>query len=62
MLTFSTGVGLHEFPLGTCFCEFGRQAGQLGEDFVNQTQFGGKVIPMDVQGQKTTNVACKVRR
>jgi hypothetical protein len=34
-LTFTTGIGLDEFVLGTGLCKLWGQPSQLGKDFVN---------------------------
>lgn len=56
-LTLAGGIRLHEFVLGACFCEFGGQPGELGEDFVDEADFGGKVVLVDVEGEIAAYVA-----
>ena len=46
--TLFAGVGLHELVLRTGLLEFGRQPCQLREDLVNQSDFGGEVVLVDV--------------
>ena len=50
-LTFSTGIRLDELFLGTGFFEFGGQPGQLRQDLIDQTNFRGKVVLVEVQGK-----------
>ena len=51
------GIGLHEFGGVTCFAEFRGKAGELWQYFVDQTNFGGQLVVMDVEGKEATNVA-----
>lgn len=46
LLTFSTGVGLHKLIGRAGFGEFGRKPGQLGEHFVDETDFRCKIVPV----------------
>jgi len=56
--TFSAGVCLHEFVLGASFGELRRKSSELGQDLVDQADFGGKAVLMSVEGQKASYVAC----
>lgn len=51
------GIGLHEVGDMTCFAEFGGQAGKLWQYFVDEANFRGELIVMDVEGKEATNVA-----
>ena len=46
--TFSTGVRLHELVLRACFGEFRGKPGQLRQDFVDETNFRGEVVLVDM--------------
>ena len=52
------GVGLHEARRGAGGAEFGREAGKLGEDFVDEAEFGGEGVGVDVVGQEAADIAC----
>jgi hypothetical protein len=52
-----TCVCLHELVLRACFGELGRQPRKLRKDFVDEAHFGGKIVPMDMQGQESADVA-----
>ena len=54
-LTFPTGIRLDELLLGTGFFKFGGQPGQLGQDFIDQTDFRGKVVLVEVKGKVTAD-------
>lgn len=56
--TFSAGVCLHEFVLGASFGKLRRKSSELGQDLVDQANFGGKAVLMNVEGQKASYVAC----
>ena len=51
------GIGLHELRGVTCFAEFRGKAGKLWQYLVDQTNFRGQLIIMDVEGKEATNVA-----
>jgi len=59
-LTLAGGIRLHELVLGACFCEFGGEPGELGEDFVDEADFGGEVVLVDVKGEIAAYVAWRV--
>jgi hypothetical protein len=47
-LTFTTGIGLDKFVLGTRLCELWGQPSQLGQDFVDQSYLGGQVVFVEI--------------
>ena len=51
------GIRLHELGGVTCFAELRGKTGELGQHFVDQTNFRGELIVMDVKGKEATNVA-----
>ncbi len=56
--TFSAGVCLHEFVWGAGFGELRRKSSELGQDLVNEANFGRKAVFMNVEGQEASYVAC----
>ena len=50
-LTFPTGIRLDELLLRAGFLEFGGQPSQLGQDFIDKTDFRGKVVLVEVEGK-----------
>lgn len=55
--TRSAGVGLDKLVLGAGLGELGPQPGELGQDLVDYTDFGGEVVLVDVEGEEAANVA-----
>lgn len=57
--TLSTCVCLQESFLRARFLEFWSQPCQLGEHLVDDSYFRGKIVRMDMEGQKAANVSCE---
>jgi hypothetical protein len=52
------GVCLEEVGCGTGGGEFGWETGEGGEDFVDETDFRGEVVGVDVKGEETADITC----
>jgi hypothetical protein len=57
--TFTAGVGLDKFLLGAGLLELGSQPSQLRQDFVDQTDLGGKVVLVNVESQMAADEALR---
>ena len=55
--TFSRGVGLDEAVAGADVLELGGQPGELGQVLVDETDFGSKVVFVNVLCEKAAGVA-----
>lgn len=56
-LTFSGGVRLHEVLPRAGIFEFGSEHGKLRQVLVDESQFGGKVVLVNVQSEPSSGVS-----
>lgn len=57
LITRLASVGLHELALGASFRKLWCQPGELGQYLVDKTDFGGKIVLVDVLGEEAADIA-----
>jgi hypothetical protein len=57
--TLTAGIRLYKSIFGTGFLELRRQPSQLGQHFVDDPNFGGQIVLMDIFRDEAANIPCK---